>query len=73
MEQNATSAVRTVYDFPVAAHLCSGGVVRYTKLVRRPGVEQPRGTCGHCQTEFEYRKPKASPVRHIGNDGASHF
>jgi hypothetical protein len=55
--------VRTVYDFPVAGHLCSDGAVKYIKLVRRQGA-QPEGTCTTCQTAFQYRKPKAAPMRH---------
>jgi hypothetical protein len=66
------SSVRTVYDFPVAGHLCSDGTVRYTKLVRRPGVERPQGTCSHCQLAFEYQKPKPSPVKH-SEGGTTHF
>jgi hypothetical protein len=60
-----TPNVRTVYDFPVVGHLCSDGSVRYVKLVRRQGAQQPEGTCPACQTAFQYRKPKPSPVRHI--------
>ena len=44
-----TSAVRTVYDFPVAAHLCIDGIVRYTKLIRRARAEQPHGPLGGAQ------------------------
>jgi hypothetical protein len=65
--------VRTVYDFPVAGHLCSDGSVRYVRLVRRQGGAQPAGTCSRCQTSFQYRKPKPSPVRHYAGDGANHF
>ncbi len=65
--------VRTVYDFPVAAHLCVDGTVRNVKLVRRPGSEQPQGTCTQCQTEFQYRKPKPSRVRHFDSEGAARF
>jgi hypothetical protein len=64
MEQQAV-VVRTVYDFPVAAHLCSDGGVRYTKLVKRAGAEQPEGLCPYCQTIFRYQKPKPSKVRHF--------
>ena len=63
---------RTVYDYPVAGHLCSDGIVRYIKLVRRQG-NQPQGTCTHCQISFQYVKPKASLVRHPEGDGATHF
>jgi hypothetical protein len=56
--------VRTVYDFPVAGHLCSDGSVRYVRLVRRHGANQPEGTCPTCQIAFQYRKPKPSPARH---------
>jgi hypothetical protein len=66
MDDNPT--VRTVYDFPVAGHVCSDGSVRYVKLVRRGGA-QPEGTCVTCQTAFQYRKPKPSPVRHIESEG----
>lgn len=69
-EQTAT--IRTVYDFPVAAHLCTDGVVRNIKLVRRNG-SQPQGTCTQCQTSFQYVKPKASSVRHFDEGGATHF
>jgi hypothetical protein len=72
MTQDSVS-VRTVYDFPVAGHLCSDGTVRYTKLVRRPGVEQRQGTCSHCQTAFQYRKPKPSAMRHTEGEGTTHF
>jgi hypothetical protein len=68
------SAIRTVYEFPVAAHLCSDGTVRYIKLVRRHGDPRPRGTCPKCQTDFQYRKPERSRVRHYSNEGgANHF
>lgn len=67
------TAIRTVYDFPVAGHLCSDGAVRYVKLVRRPGDAQPNGTCPQCQTSFQYQKPQRSKVRHYGGDGATHF
>jgi hypothetical protein len=73
MENEGQTPVRTVYDFPVAAHVCSDGVVRYTRLVRRAGAEQPRGTCNQCQTAFEYRKPKPSQVRHVDSEGVTHF
>ncbi len=66
------SLVRTVYDFPVAGHVCSDGTVRYVKLVRRNGG-QPQGTCTHCQVSFQYVKPKPSPVRHHAGDGVTHF
>ncbi len=72
MAQEA-SIVRTVYDYPVAAHLCSDGAVRYTRLVRKAGAEQPRGVCAQCQAAFEYRKPKPSQVRHPDGEGANHF
>jgi hypothetical protein len=68
-----STAVRTVYDFPVAGHLCNDGAVRYVKLVRRPGSPQPQGTCHHCQILFQYRKPQRSRVRHYSNEGATHF
>lgn len=68
-----TSAnVRTVYDFPVAAHLCTDGTVRNVKLVKRSG-EQPHGVCSQCQLEFQYRKPKPSRVRQIDAEGPFHF
>ena len=68
------SAVRTVYDFPVAGHLCSDGAVRYVKLVRRTGQPQPQGTCVECQVAFQYQKPQRSKVRHpAGEEGATHF
>jgi len=70
--ENST-AVRTVYDFPVAGHLCSDGAVRYIKLVRRPGNPQPQGICPQCLIAFQYQKPQRSKVRHTGGDGASHF
>jgi hypothetical protein len=66
-------AFRTVYDFPVAGHLCSDGIVRYVRLVRRHGSPQPQGTCPQCQTAFQYRKPKPSAVRHYPSQGADHF
>ncbi len=65
--------VRTVYDFPVAAHLCDDGTVRYVKLVRRSG-QQPEGTCQQCKTSFLYRKPKPSKnARHPDGEGIVHF
>jgi len=67
------TAVRTVYDFPVAGHLCSDGAVRYVKLTRRGGHLQPQGTCPQCQTAFQYQKPQRSRMRHRSGDGASHF
>ncbi|MGH7865212.1 MAG: hypothetical protein ACREQB_09490 [Candidatus Binataceae bacterium] len=72
MEEQPT--VRTVYDFPVAGHLCADGTVRYVKLVRRQGNPHREGTCAQCQTAFQYRKPKPSPVRHFASGGgADHF
>jgi hypothetical protein len=68
-----STAVRIVYDFPVAGHLCSDGTVRYIRLVRRSGNSQPQGLCAHCQTEFQYQKPQRSRVRHYGTEGATHF
>jgi len=70
--ENST-AIRTVYDFPVAGHLCSDGAVRYIKLVRRSGNPQPQGICPQCLTAFQYQKPQRSKVRHPGGEGASHF
>jgi hypothetical protein len=65
--------VRTVYDFPVAGHLCDDGTVRYIKLVRRSG-QQPEGTCPICKTSFVYQKPKASKnARHVDGEGIVHF
>jgi len=71
MDEN-TAVVRTVYDYPVAGHLCSDGIVRYVKLVRRSG-NQPQGTCTQCQTSFQYVKPKPSSVRHADGAGVTHF
>jgi hypothetical protein len=65
--------VRTVYDFPVASHLCSDGNVRYVKLVRRQGSSEIEGTCSTCQMAFQYRKPKPSSVRHHHGEGVTHF
>lgn len=70
--QNPTE-VRTVYDFPVAGHLCSDGAVRYVKLVRRTGQPQPQGICPECQIAFHYQKPQRSKVRHASREGATHF
>ncbi|GEM_PF-420313 len=70
---DSTNTVRTVYDFPVAGHLCSDGVVRYVKLVRRHGSTEIEGTCTTCQTAFQYRKPKPSTVRHYDGEGVTHF
>ncbi len=64
--------VRTVYDFPVAGHLCSDGAVRYVKLVRRGGA-QPEGVCPTCRTAFQYQKPKPSRVRHFSEGSMTHF
>ncbi|MBF6560952.1 MAG: hypothetical protein IVW56_11730 [Candidatus Binataceae bacterium] len=66
-----SSAVRTVYDFPVAGHLCTDGAVRYTRLARRPGSVQTQGECPHCHITFQYRKPLRSNVRHFGEHGAT--
>ena len=71
VEEKAT--VRIVYDFPVAAHLCDDGAVRYVKLVRRAG-QQPEGTCPQCKISFLYQKPKASKTaRHPEGEGIVHF
>jgi len=67
------TTVRTVYEYPVASHLCSDGSVRYVKLVRHQGGQQPEGTCSTCQTAFQYRKPKPSAVRHPDGEGITHF
>jgi hypothetical protein len=67
------NTVRTVYDFPVAGHLCSDGAVRYIKLVRQAGQAQPQGTCPECQTVVQYEKPQRSRVKHFDSAGASHF
>jgi hypothetical protein len=67
--------VRTVYDYPVAGHLCTDGAVRYIRLVRKGG-NQPQGTCTQCQMSFQYVKPKPSQVRHEENPddgGVTHF
>jgi len=65
--------VRTVYDFPVAAHLCDDGTVHYVRLVRRSG-QTPEGTCHQCKTSFQYRKPKASKsARHPEGERIVHF
>jgi hypothetical protein len=69
LEMNNT-AIRTVYDFPVAGHLCEDGTVRYIKLSRRPGNTQPQGVCPQCQTSFQYQKPQRSKVRHYSEAGA---
>jgi len=65
--------VRTVYDFPVAGHLCNDGNVHYVKLIRRQGSSEIQGTCPTCQTAFQYRKPKPSRVRHFDPEGVTHF
>jgi hypothetical protein len=59
--------IRLVDHFPVVGHLCVDGTVRNVRLGRRNG-DQPRGVCSSCQTVFQYRKPKPSPVRHISDD-----
>jgi hypothetical protein len=71
-EMEATET-RTVYDFPVAGHLCSDGTVHYVKLSRRPGNPRPQGVCSQCQTTFVYEKPQRSRVRHYDSEGATHF
>jgi hypothetical protein len=71
-EMEATD-IRTVYDFPVAGHLCSDGVVHYVKLTRRSGSPKPQGVCARCQTTFQYEKPQRSRVRHYDSEGAAHF
>jgi hypothetical protein len=70
--ENST-AVRIVYDFPVAGHLCTDGAVRYIKMARRAGLAQPQGVCPTCQIIFQYQKPQRSKVRHFGENGATHF
>jgi hypothetical protein len=70
--ENST-AVRIVYDFPVAGHLCTDGVVRYIKLARRAGIVQPHGECPHCHITFQYCKPQRSKVRHPHEHGATQF
>ncbi len=72
-EMDYSPTVRTVYDFPVAGHLCADGAVRYIKLVRRPGKPQPHGHCATCEIEFVYQKPQRSRVRHHEGEGANHF
>ena len=69
---NENENFRTVYDFPVAGHLCRDGSVHYTKLVRK-GSGQAEGQCGTCNTTFQYRKPKPSNVRHPEGEGIVHF
>jgi hypothetical protein len=71
-EMDEKITTRIVYDFPVAAHLCSDGAVRYVKLIRRSG-QQPEGACNQCKTAFQYRKPKPSNVRHPDGEGIVHF
>ena len=71
MEEQA-AVVGTVYDYPVAGHLCSDGSVHYVKLVRHGGG-QPQGICTQCNTSFHYVKPKPSRVKHYGEGGATHF
>jgi len=71
-QETAPVSVRTVYDFPVVAHQCRDGSVRYVRLVRRSG-QQPEGTCQQCNTSFQYRKPKPSSVRHPEGEGIVHF
>ena len=69
-EMDATD-IRTVYDFPVAGHLCSDGTVHYVKLTRRSGNPKHQGVCAQCQTTFQYEKPQRSRVRHYGIEDAS--
>ena len=72
-EMEATD-IRTVYDFPVAGHLCSDGVVHYVKLQGCSGNPKPEGVCSRCQIRFQYEKPQRSRVRrHYSSEGASHF
>jgi len=75
VQEMETTDIRTVYDFPVAGHLCGEGVVHYVKLTRRSGSPKPKGVCSRCQTTFQYEKPKPqrSRVRHYDSVGASHF
>jgi hypothetical protein len=68
-----STAVRIVYDFPVAGHLCTDGAVRYIKMARRAGVAQHQGMCPQCQITFQYQKPQRSKVRHFDTNGATHF
>jgi hypothetical protein len=67
------SAVRTVYDYPVAGHICRDGAVHYVRLVRQAGQTQPQGYCPQCQLAFQYQKPQRSRVKHYDGAGATHF
>jgi hypothetical protein len=73
VQEMEANDIRTVYDFPVAGHLCSDGLVHYVKLVRRSGNPKPQGICPQCHTTFQYEKPQRSRVRHYGSEGASNF
>ena len=64
--------LRTVYDFPVAGHLCTDGKVSYVKMVRRHGNPEIEGSCQRCGITFQYRRPKPSNVRH-DEGGVTHF
>jgi hypothetical protein len=70
-EEMEATDIRTVYDFPVAGHLCSDGAVHYVKLTRRSGSPKHQGVCAQCQTTFQYEKPQRSRVRHYGLEDAS--
>jgi hypothetical protein len=73
VQEMEANDIRTVYDFPVAGHLCSDGLVHYVKLIRRSGNPKPQGICPQCHTTFQYEKPQRSRVRHYGSEGASNF
>ena len=54
--------VVTVAEFPVVQHRHSDGQVVTVRLRRRSG--EYRTFCAGCETEFLYRKPSMSRVRH---------
>jgi hypothetical protein len=57
--------MRTVYvaEYPAIQHRHANGDIVTVKLRRRSG--ELRATCAGCDTEFVYRKPRPSGIRHF--------
>ena len=56
--------MRTVYvsEYPAIQHLHPDNEVVTVRLKRRDG--ELKAFCADCDTEFVYRKPKASSIQH---------
>ena len=57
--------MRTIYvaEYPAIQHRHGNGDIVTVRLKRSAGGF--RATCGGCNTEFVYRKPRASRVAHF--------